>query len=762
MKLYFHGSYIGNTGFNNHTRDFTRSLSEHLDIKVRNFTVGSTWDGFSETPHDKESYIDDLDKKILYEQNLWAENKERKDFKIYPSDEKNFIHDFNIILNETNHYFFYDNYIGPKIGYTVWESTLLPDGFFNKLKEYDEVWTPSKWQKECMVKQGMSEDFIKVVPEGVDDQVFFPEEVDDVLNEYKDGRFKFILFGRWDYRKSTKEIIETFLKTFDKSEPIDLIVSIDNPWGESIDGFKSTEERLKHYGLDDERVKIIHFPSRQDYIKFIKKGHVFVSCARAEGWNLPLIEAMASGTPSIYSNCSGQLEFANGRGIPVNILGETPTNGNTYGRFSMGEIPGNYYEPDFNHLSEMMRLSYEKYDTLKKIAVVDSEKIREEFNWKKIGEIGFDACKSFYEKIQSKEKSENEIIVSFLDGPKVEILGNSYSKYHVEFLDENMNLIHSETITTGMWTKASRKYYTKWTVKINGLVVHEFDLSGKKVLISLESKSIGDTIAFAPYAIEFAQKHNCKVILSTFHNEWFEGSDYYKKIQFIKPGESVGCYAVYKVGWFRDDNDGWRKFDYYPNQLNLQPLQKTATDILGLEFKELNYGVKVDVKPKRIEGKYVVIGPHSTAGCKEWPYENWSILAKMLNDLGYSVYSLSHQDFNYPHIKNLKEKTWNEVFNYLIHADLFIGLSSGLSWINWALGKKGVMIAGFTKDDHEFQHNLIRISNPVCIKCWCDPVLKFDGGDWNWCPVYKGTELQHICQKSITPNQVFSELKKLL
>ena len=61
-------------------------------------------------------------------------------------------------------------------------------------------------------------------------------------------------------------------------------------------------------------------------------------------------------------------------------------------------------------------------------------------------------------------------------------------------------------------------------------------------------------------------------------------------------------------------------------------------------------------------------------------------------------------------------------------------------------------------DDHEFQKNNIRISNSVCIKCWNDPVFAFDAGDWDWCPVYKGTEKQHICQKSITVEQVLSKL----
>jgi autotransporter strand-loop-strand O-heptosyltransferase len=761
LKIYLHGSYIGNTGFNNHTRDFSRELSKHVDIKVRNFTVGSTWAEQNDTPHDKEPYINNIDKKILYEQTLWVGKDKREDFKIYPDPQKNFIHDFNIILSETNHHYFYDHYVGPKIGYTVWESTLLPEGFFNKLKEFDEIWTPSKWQKDCMVKQGMSEDFIKVVPEGVDDSVFFPEKV-DLLDEYKDGRFKFILFGRWDYRKSTKEIIETFLKTFDKSEPVDLVVSIDNPWGENMDGFKTTEERLKSYGLEDERIKVLHFPSREDYIKFLKTGHVFVSCARAEGWNLPLIEAMACGTPSIYSNCSGQLEFAEGKGIPVSILGESSTNGNSYSRFSMGDIPGNYYEPDFNDLSKKMRLVYENYDKFKENALIESKDIREKFNWSEIGKIGYDTCLSFKQKIETNRKNNNNLTVSFLDGPRVEVSGDDYRKYFVEFLDESEKVIHSGMLTPGMWIACGRKYYTKWKIRVNNQIVHEFNLENKRVLISFESKSIGDTIAWVPYAIEFAKKNKCKVILSTFHNEWFQGNEYYKDIEFIKPGQATPCYAVYKIGWFKDSNGGWRKFDYYPNQVNLQPLQKTASDILGLEFSEVNYGLNVQLKPKKIKEKYIVIGPNSTAGCKEWPHEYWSELAKKLNAMGYKVYSLTNKKFELPYINNIVETNWNEIFNYMFHAEFFIGLSSGLSWVNWALGKNTVMIGGFSTDDHEFQHNCIRISNDVCIKCWNDPVLKFDPGNWNWCPVYEKTELQHICQKSITVEQVLGKIKPLL
>ena len=104
-----------------------------------------------------------------------------------------------------------------------------------------------------------------------------------------------------------------------------------------------------------------------------------------------------------------------------------------------------------------------------------------------------------------------------------------------------------------------------------------------------------------------------------------------------------------------------------------------------------------------------------------------------------------------------------QLFNYLYHADLFIGLGSGLSWINWALNKHTLMINNFTEPDHEFTKNITKLQNfNVCNSCWNKKEFQFDAGDWNWCPINKGTELQHICQKSITPDRVLEEALRLL
>jgi len=767
IKVFGHGPYVGTTGYNNHTRDFFRGLSKHFPIKFRNYTVGKSWKDMNDEPHNGEDYLDNLDKTLLHTQTYFDTNNNFQNDRIYTQYGEDFNHNVNIILMETNHHYFYDRYKGPKIGYNVWETTRQPEGFFKVWNEFDQLWVPSQWQADCTIEQGADSNKVKVVPEGVDVNTFYPEDPVTKL-DYVDGRFKFIHFGRWDYRKSTKEIIETFLKEFKPEEPVDFILSIDNDWGKDLDGYETTEERLIGYGFNDPRLKIKHFPSRKDYITYMKNGHVFVSCARSEGWNLPLIEAMACGTPSIYSNCSGQLEFAKGKGLPVKILGEKPATDNYYGNFGINLedkfISGNYYEPDFEDLARVMRNAFENYTDHKKRAIEEAKLIHRDFNWDRIAEIGKDTLQQFMDNYVPLPSKPNQILLSYIDGPKVEIQGEIEQNYNIEFIDKSTNeVVYSDVISNNMWTSCNRKYYTNWVIKVNGKIVDEFNLNNKRALICLESKSLGDTIAWAPYAVDFAKKHNCKVILSTFYNNWFKNVEAYKDIEWLEPGNSIPCDTVYRVGWYRDDNGGWNSPSMNPIQCNTIPLQQTATDILGLEYKELNYGLDFKKSKRPTLGKYIVIGPQATSGCKEWSRNNWITLTKLLNQMGYQVVALTKDPSDLPNVINSWNQSFDEIANYLLHADLFIGLGSGLSWFNWALGKHTVMINGFVDKNHEFQSKVTRIMNESsCIPCWTNRNFVFDAGDWDWCPIWKGTDKQHICQKSITPMQVFTKVKQLL
>jgi len=57
----------------------------------------------------------------------------------------------------------------------------------------------------------------------------------------------------------------------------------------------------------------------------------------------------------------------------------------------------------------------------------------------------------------------------------------------------------------------------------------------------------------------------------------------------------------------------------------------------------------------------------------------------------------------------------------------------------------------------EFLTNCIRITNEkACHGCWNKPEIKFDKGNWNWCPYNKNFE----CQTSITAEMVINRISR--
>ena len=118
-------------------------------------------------------------------------------------------------------------------------------------------------------------------------------------------------------------------------------------------------------------------------------------------------------------------------------------------------------------------------------------------------------------------------------------------------------------------------------------------------------------MAWIPYCEEFRIKHNCELIVSTFMNELFV--EKYPNISFVSPGEVVeNIYAQYRLGWFYNEdgsvNSNCHKFD-----IRKQQLQKTATDILGLDYTEIKPKLNL---PKVVKMKKVGLGIHSTAQAK--------------------------------------------------------------------------------------------------------------------------------------------------
>lgn len=261
---------------------------------------------------------------------------------------------------------------GTNIAYIAWESTEYPKHFLDAIKNCDELWVPSKWQKESSLVQFKKEKIyipVNVVPEGVDSDVFTFSKKRETH-----GSLRFLIFGRWEDRKSTKEMIQYWLEAFKDNKNVELIVSADNPF--PVDQYKTTEERLAAYGLEDERIKIIHFPERAEYIKLLQEGNILLHASRSEGWGLSAIEAMACGTPTVCTNWGGSTEFCRGA-----ILVPPKELVKAYNVYGVKDCPGFWAEPNWDIYKEKLQDIYNNYSDYAQKAKDVSGDIRSEFTW---------------------------------------------------------------------------------------------------------------------------------------------------------------------------------------------------------------------------------------------------------------------------------------------------------------------------------------------------------------------------------------------
>jgi len=350
--------------------------------------------------------------------------------------------------------------------------------------------------------------------------------------------------------------------------------------------------------------------------------------------------------------------------------------------------------------------------------------------------------------------SDDKITIGhyFVLEPFLEIRGNSKSKFTVKYYDEKGVCHFDSIIGVQNWVQLNRRWYTKWTIKVwkDDELYYEYtlDYTGKRVYIAFDSKSLGDTIAWMPYVLEFKKKHNCHVIVSTHKNFLFESV--YPELEFIEPGQKAdNILGMYSIGWFYNP-------DKEPALCNTIKLQEAASNILGLEFQEIR--PRIAFTPgNNLYGKYVTIATNSTSGCKFWTKDGWQLVINFLHEKGYKVINVSQERNPFDNCEQIEDTSMENTMNIIHHSHLFIGLSSGLSWLAWAMNKKVVMISNFTDKDHEF--SCIRIyREDICHGCWNKGDNRFDPGDWDWCPEHKGTARHFECHREITASQVIFAL----
>ena len=326
-----------------------------------------------------------------------------------------------------------------------------------------------------------------------------------------------------------------------------------------------------------------------------------------------------------------------------------------------------------------------------------------------------------------------------------------------------------ETLSDCGHIHTTKKYYIPLHLEIwlgeELLLDHKMDLSGRKVQVQLPVGTLGDVLAWFPYAARFQETHGCELtcLMGQYAIDMFAPE--YPHIRFLTPeaAESVQgeFYASYRLGLFFDD---W-SCTHQPVDFRYVGLHKTAGHILGVDPSEIAPRVHASSNERSIKEPYVCIAVQSSSFCKYWNNPGgWVQLVKWLKDSGYRVLCIDRDAtwgqgrawMSIPH--GAEDFTGQlplpERVALLKHADFFVGLSSGLAWLAWAAGTPTVMISGFTHPENEFYTPYRVFNHHTCNSCWNDPRHMWSHNDFFWCPRHKDTPREFECTRLITLDHV--------
>ena len=385
-----------------------------------------------------------------------------------------------------------------------------------------------------------------------------------------------------------------------------------------------------------------------------------------------------------------------------------------------------------------------------------------------------------YENIKKNNKSIKTNAVfkySFNDNAKIEVDNpiDTEQSFHVTFYNSDDNSIKYETdLKHNWWGSCNFTYYIPYEVhikdnKTNELVeTYKFNLKNKKVLVEYESFSLGDQLAWMPIIEQFRKKHECDLYVKLPLKNIFESK--YPEIKFVNHNKYVSdAFATYKLGFYVDENG--TNNDRCKSDPRKQPLQKIASDYLGLPYEPELPLIDFKVKERPLKKRYVTIATQSTCQAKYWNNKGgWEKVVEYLKSKNFEVICIDkHKVFGNgkDYVNNMPsnaldytgDKPLEDRMNQIYHSEFFIGLPSGLSWLAWAVKKPVVLISGFSYPYTEFETPYRVQNHSVCTGCWNDSL--FDKGDWKWCPKSDKRE-EFECTKQITPKMVIDVIDQLL
>jgi glycosyltransferase involved in cell wall biosynthesis len=248
--------------------------------------------------------------------------------------------------------------------------------------------TPSRWSREGFIHSGAEPDRVKLVPHGVDTAIFHPVEAwqrEQFRFQLGWSGFVFLTLGSLTLNKGLERMLKAFAIVAQRHPQVRLIIKGLGALYPSLNFLKSQSTRLTQAELALIQPRLMYVDktlSFAEVARLYQAADAYVSPYSAEGFNMPVLEAVACGLPVICTAGGSTDDFTGddykadefalriqSKTVPMQL---TPDCG------------GFALQPDFNHLVHQMMTAVESPDLGARARAAGPAFVRRGFTWEQV------------------------------------------------------------------------------------------------------------------------------------------------------------------------------------------------------------------------------------------------------------------------------------------------------------------------------------------------------------------------------------------
>jgi glycosyltransferase involved in cell wall biosynthesis len=241
--------------------------------------------------------------------------------------------------------------------------------------------TPSNWSKTGFINYGVAPDSINVIPHGVDSNIFWPlpENSRNEMrkNQSMEDNFIFLHVGLMSENKGVDVILKAFNIILKQYPHVKLLLKGHDSIYSSMERLDSalTLLRLNPSEIENILARILYIGSTISFVEMAglyQIADAYLSPYNAEGFNVPVLEAMACGLPVICTKGGPTDDFINKEvALPVESKKLCKQ-----GRY--------YFEPDLDHLVERMKFVIENHSFRNQARTIGPGYVKSNYSWSNI------------------------------------------------------------------------------------------------------------------------------------------------------------------------------------------------------------------------------------------------------------------------------------------------------------------------------------------------------------------------------------------